>query len=326
MPKSKKAPKSVNPLNVIGEILGRRTQLGFDPATYEFKCPYIQTTCKKRGKSVVGPYPVCSIWRGSGDEKDAAVDLIPVCPKRFYEVDFIADVIERCWPGSKPPKNPRVAPEVQMKGFGKVDFVIADVNDQGEVTQFLSVELQAIDITGSVINSYMAIIGAEAAHKSHSRGFNWDNVYKRYVTQLIRKGYFHHHWGTKIVAVIPEQVYQYIIGRASFLTSNDIKAPDSNIVFVTYALTADEAVAPNAYKPKLVRCVATSHSALQQAMMYAVAPKREEFAKCITRSLANEIKLADLIKSGELADEGLIIEGSGGEHLDDGGANPVPAS
>ena len=211
-----------------------------------------------------------------------------------------------------------------MKGFGKVDFVIADVNEDGSVAQFLSVELQAIDISGSVINSYRAIVDGDAAHKPHSRGFNWDNVYKRYVTQLIRKGYFHHHWGTKIVAVIPEQVFQYIIGRASFLTSNDIKAPDSNIVFVTYALTGDEAVAPKGYRPKLVRCVATSHSALQQAMMYAVAPKREEFAKCITRSLTNEIKLADLIKSGELAYEGLIVEGSGGEHLDDDGVNAIP--
>ncbi len=317
MTQSKKTKKSVNPLSIIGEILGRKAAVGFDPATHEFKCPYIKTECKKRGKSVVGPYPVCSLWRGSDEEKDAKKDLIPVCPKRFYEVDFIEKVIERCWPGNERPKNPRVAPEVQMKGFGKVDFVIADIDEDGGVTQFLSVELQTIDITGSVYKFYQALVDGNEAAETHSRGFNWDNVYKRYITQLIRKGYFHHHWGSKIVAVIPDQVYEYVINRASFITTTDVKAPDSNIVFVTYALMPDDPVSPKAYRPEMVRCVATSHSALQTAMMYAIAPKRSEFTERITHSLTNEIRLADLINAGELDEEEVIIEGSGGDHLND---------
>ena len=100
-----------------------------------------------------------------------------------------------------------VAPEVKMEGFGNVDFVIADVGDDGEVSQFLSVELQAIDITGSAFDAYQALRAGNDLEKRPTYGFNWDNVYKRYITQLIRKGYFHHHWKSKIVAVIPEQVY-----------------------------------------------------------------------------------------------------------------------
>jgi hypothetical protein len=100
------------------------------------------------------PYPVCTIWKSGGD--DPAKDLICVCPKRFYAVDYLKDVIANCWPGD-PPKNPKIAPEVKMKGFGNVDFVIADVGSNGEIGQFLSVELQAIDITGSVMPAYLAL-------------------------------------------------------------------------------------------------------------------------------------------------------------------------
>ena len=36
-----------------------------------------------------------------------------------------------------------------MEGFGNVDFVIADMHGE-EIRQFLSVELQTVDITGVV--------------------------------------------------------------------------------------------------------------------------------------------------------------------------------
>ena len=85
-----------------------------------------------------------------------------------------------------------------MTGFGNVDFVIADVGENDEIGQFLSVELQAMDITGTVMDAYQALRAGEIMERKKPYGLNWSNVYKRYITQLIRKGYFHHHWGTKI--------------------------------------------------------------------------------------------------------------------------------
>lgn len=287
---AKKPSKPVDPLNIIGEILGEKARLGQKPSRSGFHCPYIGSECTKRGKKVDGPYPVCSLWRGRKPEKDAHKDLVIVCPKRFYEVDFVQDVIDHCWPGDKP-ANPRIAPEVTMKGFGNVDFVVADILPDQSVGQFLSVELQAIDITGSVYNFYRSIIEGEAEAKNHSSGFNWDNVYKRYVTQLIRKGFFHHHWKSKIIAVIPDQVFEYIIGRASFMVTDDVKSKDSNIVFATYRMEEVE----GGYRPKLFRCVGTQHSALQSAMMYAEAPAKESFAECIQGALSREIDLKSLV-------------------------------
>ncbi len=83
--------------------------------------------------------------------------------------------------------------EVQMEKFDKVDFVIADMNDaETEVRDFISVELQAVDITGSYLPSYLAVINNQELEKRPSYGFNWANVRKRFISQLIAKGYYHH--------------------------------------------------------------------------------------------------------------------------------------
>lgn len=283
-----------NPENIIGEVLGRKASKGTDPSEADFTCPFIKTRCPKRSTQLRSePYPVCSLWRGTNPLADPADDLIFVCPKRFYAVDFLTEVIEHCWPGEKP-KNPMVAPEVKMEGFGNVDFVIADVGDDGDITQFLSVELQAIDITGSAFEAYQALRTGADLEKRPTYGFNWDNVYKRYVTQLIRKGYFHHHWKSKIVAVIPEQVYQYIKKRADFMCSADVTGPQVNIVFMTYRLEVDP-TRPGEYRPRLVTVEGTSHSNLQNAILYKEAPHKAAFTSQIKRSLVRAVNLADLI-------------------------------
>lgn len=290
-----------NPESIIGEVLGRKALKGLDPAASDFLCPFIQSRCVKRSTQLPNePYPVCTLWRRSDGAPDPANDLIFVCPKRFYAVDFLTEVIEHCWPGDKP-LNPQVAPEVKMSGFGNVDFVIADVKEDGEVDQFLSVELQAIDITGSVFAAYQALRANADLAKRPTYGLNWDNVYKRYITQLIRKGYFHHHWKSKIVAVIPEQVYQYIVGRADFIRSPDVKSAQVNIIFMTYRLE-DDPTRPGEYRPALVTVEGTSHSSLQNAILYKEAPQREAFTAQIKRSLVRAVNLADLIATGDIPD------------------------
>lgn len=290
-----------NPERALGEVLGIRARLGADPEASEYRCPYIHVPCPKRSQKLPNnPYPVCTLWRSQDDDRTPENDLIFVCPKRFYARDFLAEVIEHCWPEDNSPGNPRVAPEVKMDGFGNVDFVIADVGENGEINQFLSVELQAIDITGSVVPAYVGLLEGEYINRRPTYGFNWDNVYKRYITQLIRKGYFHHHWGTKIVAVIPEQVYRYIKERADFLCTPLVRQRQVNIVFMTYRLE-DDPDRPGEYRPALTTVEGTSHSNLQSAILYKDAPQREAFAARINHSLQHRaVDLADLIALGAL--------------------------
>lgn len=270
-----------DPTEVLGEILGRPAAKGFDPAAHDFICPFVGSRCTKRSTSLgkEEPYPVCSIRRNI----DGNPTNICVCPKRFYSVDLLTDVVGNCWPG-EPPANPRIAREVQMSGFGNVDFVIADVGQGGAITEFLSVELQAIDITGSVMPAYQDLRADRIAERRPSYGLNWSNVYKRYITQLIRKGYFHHHWGTKIVAVMQDVVYDYICNWAEFMRSGDVKGSAVNIIFMVYRYENDP---DNVGAQRLVldTVEGTSHANLQQAVLYKEAPSRDAFCEQIKRSL-----------------------------------------
>nr|WP_174800715.1 NotI family restriction endonuclease [Martelella limonii] len=273
------------PEDAIGEVLGQRAEKAIDPSLAGFVCPYIETECPKRSTNLgTEPYPVCTLWRGSrGQPRSTERDLICVCPKRFYQVDWLQEVIEHCWPFD-PPRNAMIASEVKMAGFGNVDFVIADRGDSGEIGNFLSVELQAVDITGSAYTAYEALRSAHDLPKRPTYGFNWDNVYKRYITQLVRKGYFHHHWGTKIVAVIQDQVYQSVLEKADFMRTPNVKDKTVNIVFMTYVFE-DDPDNSGQFRPKLERVEGTSHASLQSAIMYKEAPTIDEFKKRIANAL-----------------------------------------
>jgi Restriction endonuclease NotI len=275
------------PENIIGEILGKKSVSGYNPVADQFLCPFTKSKCTKSPKDNI-PYPVCSIWKGWKGELDPLENLICVCPKRFYAINFLKDVVHHCWPGTLP-VNPQIATEVRMKGFGNIDFVITEVLSDGSVGQFLSVELQAVDISGSVRNVYEALVGGKPLSENPESNFNWGNVYKRYITQLISKGYHHHHWKTKIVAVIQDQFYQYIKKRADFMCSPDVKNHNVNIIFMTYAFDKD-IERPGEYKLVLKTVEGTSHSSLQNAIMYKTPPNRDDFCRQINRSLARKMK------------------------------------
>jgi Restriction endonuclease NotI len=268
---------SFDPAQAIEEILGRRAKSGFQPSEHGYICPFIGRICTKRSTADKNsPYPVCSLRKPSGD-------VVAVCPKRFYERDFLKDVIEHAWTGPKP-ENPIVTSEVKMEGFGNVDFVIADIAGDGSVRQFVSVELQAIDISGSARPAYDAILAGNLLPKRPRYNFNWKNVAKRYMNQLISKGYYHHHWGTKIVASIQDEVYDYFRSDADFFTTTDIDSSNVNIVFMVYGF---EAGGTDGREQKLVlkRVEGTHHSNLQQAVLYKSAPSRDAFVARIKKAM-----------------------------------------
>jgi hypothetical protein len=75
-----------------------------------------------------------------------------------------------------------------------------------------------------------------------------------------------------------------------------------NIVFMTYRLEADP-TRPGEFRPALVTVEGTSHSSLQNAMMYQDAPAKDAFAGQIKRSLVRAVNLADLIAQSEASND-----------------------
>lgn len=244
------------------------------PANAEYRCPYTDRTCSKTNHTTSDPYPVCSIYRRS--EPRESRTPICVCPVRFYETDIAGDVIANCWAGD-PPTAPRYAYEVQMQKFGKVDLVIADVDDDRRmVRSFLPVELQAVDITGSVYPAYEALTNHRPDTGRLRYGFNWANVRKRFISQLIAKGYFCSQWGTRIVAVVQEDVFEQFAAHARVV---ETRLEDSNIVFMVYQFSRPSEGEP--WNLLQRRVVPTTHAMVMNAILYEQAPDRAAFERRI---------------------------------------------
>jgi hypothetical protein len=215
-----------NPYKIICEILGQPAEAMTNPVNEDYLCPFRNSTCTKRSHIFSGPLPVCSIFRQRRGEEQVP---IAVCPRRLYAADIYNDVIKHVWPGNKP-TNPIRVHEIKMGDVGNVDMVIADLaNDKKSIKNFVSIELQAIDITGTYEPAYTAIVLNNPLDRRPTYNFNYKNVQKRFITQLIDKGFFHHHWGTKIIAVVQDVIYDNLKARINF---SEVNVEKSNVVFM----------------------------------------------------------------------------------------------
>lgn len=78
-------------------------------------------------------------------------------------------------------------PQKKGKGGYFVDWVLAKVDGQGELEEFVAVEVQTIDTTGNYRNGFTALKKNRSVEKT-TAGLNWENVSKRILPQLIYKG------------------------------------------------------------------------------------------------------------------------------------------
>ena len=148
-----------NPSALLGEILGRPS-VEFATIPGSGTCPFMRSFFenwppgRKAGVHCVKPKTgcVCSLHRspyGPGNDTLQPATLVCVCPKRFLENSIIDDIMRECWPGETEGAV-RVVCEPRLGDAGNVDLVVVGLDKTGEsVRDFLSVELQAVDITGS---------------------------------------------------------------------------------------------------------------------------------------------------------------------------------
>lgn len=270
----------VDPERVIAEVLGEPSTTMKEPVNAGYECPFIDGQCTKRGHGFDVPYPICTVRHGIAKGKPGRP--ITICPNRFYEADLLPDIVHHCWPGPAP-RNPRAVYEVQMGKFGKVDMVVADVDPQsGAVREFVSVELQAVDLGGSVEPAYQGVINRWPL-VDVTYGVNWKNVQKRLIAQLVEKGFYHHQWRNRIIAVIQTPLYEYLHRNIQF----DELPPSregATIQFMLYDYV-QHPERPDALQLQLDRVVATSHSSLMSSMLYQEVPDKAEFCRKIENQL-----------------------------------------
>lgn len=266
-----------DPYDIVCEILGQPAKQMQNPVNADYECPYVNSTCTKRSQRSSGPFPCCSVFRR---DKNGTSTPIVVCPKRFYQADIFHDVIKNCWVGDTP-ANPVFVHEVKMGSVGNVDMVIADLSEDNEqVKNFISIELQAIDITGSYEPAYSAIVLNKSLDKRPVYNFNYRNVQKRFVTQLVDKGFFHHHWGTKIVAVVQDVIFDKLKEKINFA---DVPIHESNVIFVQYKMEPVIRDGDTYYELVYKGISCTTHNSLMMSSLYQQTPPKDEFCKRIVK-------------------------------------------
>jgi hypothetical protein len=168
------------------------------------RCPFLSRQCVKTLSD--------GLISGACTLKPSTGSPVICCPIRLYAKNYavLHDVARIAFGPTLPllPANAitDVTDEciaVFGKGWGKelrlpargksggyfVDWVLAHISGQGELINFVAVEVQSIDTTGNYRAERAAYLREEPFTGKSTAGFNWENVNKRILPQIIYKGH-----------------------------------------------------------------------------------------------------------------------------------------
>jgi hypothetical protein len=222
------------------------------------QCPFIHDSCTKQFRDG-RKSGVCTVQLARGESP------VVCCPNRLYAGGYriLVDVATIAFGGGVRLINGNEVDNVVHDGrnvavFGKrwgkelrlprrdagrggyfVDWVLALISQRGALQEFVALEVQTIDTTGTYRGEWDAYMrGANPVGLSNA-GLNWENVSKRILPQLIHKGNVlrRERLCTKgMFFVCPTQVYQAVQGRLSHDLEEYPGPAAGTLTFVWYGL------------------------------------------------------------------------------------------
>lgn len=181
---------------------------GAKKAIRERECPFLRIACQKT-LSDGSPSGACTLQSKRGG-------AVICCPYRLYAEEYkvLADVAKAAFgegcdlcPGYSVATVPTMPGRHRIAVFGKrwgkelrlpnrgrsggyfVDWVLAKLDDSGKLSEFVAVEVQSIDTTGNYQGERKAYLRGDVFADWSTAGFNWENVNKRILPQIIYKGH-----------------------------------------------------------------------------------------------------------------------------------------
>lgn len=171
-------------------------------------CPFTHTSCSKILSRLQIPSGVCSLRSKTLGSPD-----VICCPIRLYADNYrlLHDIANIAFKANLNLYAGRIAVNKareengavavfghgwggelrlpQRKGIGSyfVDWVLARLDSDGELAEFTAIEVQTIDTTGNYQSARAALLDNREI-ECDTVGFNWENVNKRIIPQLIYKG------------------------------------------------------------------------------------------------------------------------------------------
>lgn len=170
-------------------------------------CPYHNRFPNCTKSKADNPLGVCCVYHG--DNK------VITCPSRFREEWMILrDAASFVWPkGTKWISLPEIRlVDANGQSAGNVDYVIVSYDDEGLITDFASIEVQGVYISGNLSNAFHEYM------KSPSPDFEWagsqfprpdylSSSRKRLIPQMLYKGGIFKSWNKKQCVVIQKSFF-----------------------------------------------------------------------------------------------------------------------
>lgn len=182
-------------------------------------------------------------------------------------------------------------PKRQGVGNYFVDWVLARLDGNGDLTEFTAIEVQTIDTTGNYRAAREALLQGREIAKSGA-GLNWENVSKRIIPQLIYKGQVLQReelCNTGLFFVCPTPVLERVIdrlgGRAKIPRFPRQKA---SINFVAYDYLNEDIEDGKARSLGIVAEHSTTVYKIQEAFSALDLPEENVYRDAILRSLSGE--------------------------------------
>lgn len=205
-------------MSKLAELFGHstQTQQAWPTIVAAQQCPFRGRKCYKVRKSQpeisIGSCTVCY-----GPNDAPAI----ICPNRLLERKQIFVDCLHLLTTHEPGNQLHIIPEVSIPG-GSVDFFLVSVRD-GKVKDFVGIELQALDTTGTVWperQRFLEAVGVlrdgDGVFDKRGFGINWKMTAKTILVQMHHKVATFEHVNKKIVLVVQDNLLAYMHREFNF--------------------------------------------------------------------------------------------------------------
>lgn len=277
---------------------------------YQKKCPFLGSQCTKvlsRDREISG---VCAVRQKS----EGSPDII-CCPIRMYADDYkmLKDVAHLAFGKDLNLYSGRVAvtkakkedgaiavfghgwggelhlPQRAGKGSYFCDWVLARLDENGQLKEITAIEVQTIDTTGNYRDARRALLTDNRDIMSDTVGLNWENVSKRIIPQLIYKGQVLQReelCKAGLYFVCPVAVYNRVIDRLGGKEKlTKVPTQPASIHFVAYDYLTENCNEGENLPVGLIETHDTAVYKVQEAFSSIDLPEENVYEKAIRQSL-----------------------------------------
>lgn len=206
-------------MSKVLELFGKSTKRGqrnWRQLVGAQQCSYTNKPCYKVRKSDPGTaIGTCTVAYGAESEP------VVICPTRLTERGQIFTDCLHLLTTHEPGNDLHVVSEISVPG-GSVDFFLVSARN-GKVKDFVGVELQTLDTTGTVWperQRFLKEVGVPRKDKAENTtkafGMNWKMTAKTILVQMHHKAQTFEHVNKKLVLVIQDRLLSYMIGEFKF--------------------------------------------------------------------------------------------------------------